>query len=311
MKGHTMDIERLSAISPDRFACDYLRANRPVVVTDALTSWNLEERWTPGYLERELGDERVQVYNSYFDLKKICSLRKYFEGNFGRDRAGDPKGMPYVRWYTKLRDVEFCWADEAFRRFRDNWAMPYFLPTTDYVLPYVPVPERADPTVARFPAKGLFISGKSARTGLHVDPWGSDAVLCQLYGTKRWVMYHPEDGRHLREGDQVVELDRPDRAMFPEVDRARVAYDFVLHPGETVFVPHDWYHAVTSETDSISLTWNFVHRETVQRFLSWLQQPMSELDRSVLRFFFAAAVGGEVTPSSIADLLGHPVLDRR
>jgi hypothetical protein len=95
--------------------------------------------------------------------------------------------------------------------------------------------------------------------------------------------------------------------MFPEVDRAHVAYDFVLHPGETVFVPHDWYHVVKSATDSISLTWNFVHRETVQRFLSWLQQPMSDIDGSVLRFFFASRVGGEVTPSSIAGLLSAAI----
>ena len=31
-----MDIERVSAISPERFERDYLRVNHPVVVTDAL-----------------------------------------------------------------------------------------------------------------------------------------------------------------------------------------------------------------------------------------------------------------------------------
>src|SRR5687768_15772476 len=73
-QGGDMDIERVSAISPERFERDYLRVNHPVVVTDALADWNLAGRWTPGYFRQEFGHERVQVYNNYFDLQSMSPL---------------------------------------------------------------------------------------------------------------------------------------------------------------------------------------------------------------------------------------------
>lgn len=297
-----MDIERVSAISPERFERDYLRVNHPVVVTDALAGWDLAGRWTPGYLRQEFGDERVQVYNNYFDLQSMRPLGEYLDEYFGKD-TNDATELPYVRWYTKLRDVRFLWADKAFKRFAGNWTPPYFLPTSDYVLPFSP--GRTDPRHVHFPAKGLFISPKGGRTGLHVDPWGSDAVLCQLFGDKHWTMYHPDEARYLRNDGVVVDPDRPDHDRFPEFRKARVTYDFVLRPGETVLVPHGWYHAVKTLTDSISLTWNFVHRSTSAALLAWLRQPMSEIDQSVLRFFFGPVVGDDVTPAAIEALLAR------
>jgi hypothetical protein len=72
-----------------------------------------------------------------------------------------------------------------------------------------------------------------------------------------------------------------------------------------VLVPHGWYHAVKALTDSISLTWNFVHRSTSAALLAWLKQPMSDIDQSVLRFFFGPAVDGDVTPAAIEALLAR------
>ncbi|HYJ09078.1 MAG TPA: hypothetical protein VEX18_08710, partial [Polyangiaceae bacterium] len=159
-----MAIDRLSGISADEFERDYMRANRPAIVTDAMTAWRLPELWTPDYLLRHFADEKVQVYNSYFDFKSIKKLGVYLKERFNRtETQADP---PYVRWYTKLRNVEFFWADAAFAQMACNWSPPYFMPRTDYVLPFSPAPRTVDPTVDQFPAKGLFISERGARTGL-------------------------------------------------------------------------------------------------------------------------------------------------
>src|SRR5688572_16381460 len=102
-----MKIDRLSGVSPDAFERDYMRANRPLVVTDALTGWGLPEFWTPAYLLRHFAEEKVQVYNSYFDFKSIRKLGAYLADRFGRSEP--QRNPPYVRWYTKLRNVEFFW----------------------------------------------------------------------------------------------------------------------------------------------------------------------------------------------------------
>jgi hypothetical protein len=157
----------------------------------------------------------------------MSPLGEYLDEYFGK-YPSEATGLPYVRWYTQLRDVRFLWAAKAFERFAGNWTPPYFLPTSDYVLPFSP--GRADPRHVHFPAKGLFISPKGGKTGLHVDPWGSDAVLCQLFGDKHWTMYHPDEARYLRNEAGVVDPDCPDHDRFPEFRKARATYDFVLRP---------------------------------------------------------------------------------
>lgn len=296
-----MKIERLKDVDQDVFMSDYMVGNRPVIIADALTDWALAERWTPDYFLRNFAEEKVQVYNSYFDLKSVRKL-----GAFLRERFNQPEtrtNVPYVRWYTKLRDVEFFWADAAFARFSENWAAPYFLPTTDYLFPFAPAPNTIDPTLDHFPARGLFISERGGRTGLHVDPWGSDAVLCQLYGRKTWRMYSPDQAPLLQSEDQVVDLDNPDLSRFPRASEARPTCEFVLEPGDTVYVPHGWYHVAYTDTDSISLTWNFVHRTGADAFLEWLERPRSKIDDEILRFFFSPALGPVVSTERLKELV--------
>lgn len=296
-----MDPQRLQKLSPERFASDFMARNRPVVVTDALDEWRLAERWTPDYLVEHFGEERVQVYNSYFDLKTVKKLGAYVRERFNRP---EPRpNAPYVRWYTRLRNVDFFWADAAFEKIRGHWSRPYFLPAGDYALPYAPAPAAADPTVDPFPARGLFISERGARTGLHVDPWGSDAVLCQLYGRKTWRMYSPDQAPLLTSGDAVVDLDNIDAERFPRAAEARPTCEFVLEPGETVYVPHGWYHVVYSDSDSISLTWNFVHRSGAAAFAEWLERPLSKVDEDVMRFFFSRAPGADGSIESVRRLV--------
>ncbi len=57
-----MDIERVSAISAEQFEREYLCAKRPVVVTDALTDWDLAGRWTPRYFRREYGEREKRIH---------------------------------------------------------------------------------------------------------------------------------------------------------------------------------------------------------------------------------------------------------
>ena len=276
------EISRASNVSIDRFLSDFVAQNRPVVIVDALATMDLLT-WTPSYLRKHYGNETVQVYNDYFDLTDLVLLEEYLDAHFGQSHPN--AHVPYVRWYTKLREIDFCWADEVFERMSQNWVTPAFFPRTDFVLPHAPAPKTLDPGRDRFPARGLFISGKGARTGLHVDPWGSDAILCQLHGDKTWTMYGPEQKPLLTNGDAVVDLENSDHAKFPRFHEARPNYQFTLHPGEAVYVPHGWFHAVHSDTDSVSFTWNFVHATSAEALRVWLTRENREEDLEVVTFF--------------------------
>jgi hypothetical protein len=274
-------------LSPERFLNDFVATNQPVIVTGALESWNAATNWTPAALEELFKGTSVQVYNSYFDLKRLMPLNQYFEQYFGKDGPISGDGLPYVRWYTQLRDAKFFWADDAFSKFRDRWSPPAFMPGRDYVLPFAPGAKGSNPVTDPFPAKGLFISPRGAKTGLHVDPWGSCAVLCQLYGDKRWFFYAPDQAPYLTNGSELVDIRKPDRSKFPHFDLAKLTAECTLLPGEVMYVPHGWFHHVDSESDAISLTWNFVHRTTSAALDEWLSRPLSDLDLSVLRYFYS------------------------
>jgi hypothetical protein len=293
-----MTIDHVDQLDSTRFLEDYVQPNTPVVVTGALSRWRLADVWTPEHLANRFGHEIVQVYNNYFDLSGLMSFKDYLSRYFG-NASPRHRPVPYVRWYTKLRDVEFAWADDVFRALRDNWDRPSFLPETDYVLPFCPPPRRLNPAKDFFPAKALFVSGAGAKTTLHVDPWGSEAILCQLYGRKTWLMYSPAQASSLTSGKQLVDPDKPDTVKFPNFRNVRPTYEFTIAAGDTVFVPHGWFHHVKTDTDSISLTWNFVHETTRDALMTWLAGELSETDLDIVRFLLKELVGPTASAAEI------------
>lgn len=279
------NIDRRSGLDTNEFVERYLVGNTPVLVTDAMERWTLFR--TPEELAGRFGNELVQVYNDLFDLTNVTPLKSYLQEWFGKSSqsAGD-QPLPYVRWYTKMKDMDFVWADEAFKSFANQWSLPYFLPSTGYLLPSSVPGKPTTPTTDLFPGRGLFISGTGACTRLHRDPWASDAVLCQLYGEKQLRFYRPEQPVALSPG-MAPAAGSPASASAEEKPWAEIT----LKPGEVVFIPRAWPHYALSLTDSISLTWNFVHVSTWRWFFKHLASPQASGEMAVLRFFAKLAAG--------------------
>jgi hypothetical protein len=252
-----------------------------VIVADAVARWPASNIWTAQGLSTYFGDCPVQVYDSLFELQTICLLDEYLRRYWSaRPGAGSP--VPYVRWYTKFRPIDFVWADEAFAALSAFWRTPYFLPSTDYILPACAPPKTIDPVRDAFPAKGLFISAAGACTRLHQDPWGSSAVLCQLHGSKRVALFSAGRRSELTAGGQLIDL-----TSIPETSSQHPTADFddTLAAGEVLFIPAGWLHHVVSLTSSVSLTWNFVHGAAAAPFREFLSQKHSAADDEVLRYF--------------------------
>jgi len=276
------NIDRRSKLANTEFIERYLVGNTPVVVTDAMGSWTLFR--TPAELERRFGAELVQVYNDLFDLTHVIPLKSYLQEWFGKNgEPGGDKPMPYVRWYSKMKDVDFVWADEAFKSFSSEWSLPYFLPSSGYLLPSSVPGRPTTPATDLFPGRGLFISGRGASTRLHRDPWASDAVLCQLCGEKLLRFYRPEQ--------QVATTPGMAATAGPPASAEKPWAEITLKPEEVVFIPRGWPHDALSLTDSISLTWNFVHSSTWRWFFKHLASPNASAELPVLRFFAKLAAG--------------------
>jgi hypothetical protein len=295
-------IDRRQTLNPEEFVGHYLSEGRPVIVTDAMRDWPAFGKWTPDHLAERLGRHEVQVYNDLFDLVSICTLGQYLKKNFGR--AAHEPAREYVRWYTRFRPVDFFWADQAFDALKEDWKTPYFLPRGDYVVPYGLAPATLPAELTPFPYKGLFISGRGARTRLHCDPWNSSAILCQLYGEKRVVMFAPDQAAYLMAGGKCVDLDAPDPVRFPHTHRAVATYETTLAPGECLFIPDGWLHDVKTLSDSISVTWNFVHRQRLAALCTYLDGTVGDAELEVLRYFLPAELQ-TLSPAALREALAR------
>jgi hypothetical protein len=264
-RSHVVD-----SLTAAEFLDDHLRPGRPVVVRGTLNGWKVPPPWDLASLRERFGDYEVPLFDTLFELEELVTFADYVDTHTGTGQDGGTSIPPYLRWFTRQRQDQTITADDAFEQLADDWAMPSWLPEDDYVFP--PADGRLDPTRDLFPAKGLFVCGTGGRTRLHVDPWASDACLCQAAGDKRFIMYPPETGALLTDGEGgTVDLDDPDDARFPRWREAVPVLDEVLSPGDAIFIPQGWYHTAVALQDSVSLTWNFTHRVHQERFEAYVR----------------------------------------
>ncbi|MBT2452174.1 cupin-like domain-containing protein [Streptomyces sp. ISL-43] len=102
--------------------------------------------------------------------------------------------------------------------------------------------------------------------GLHWDD--HDVVVVQVHGSKRWRLYGAT-----REAPTFRDVESPEK---PEGDPVA---DIVLDPGDVLYLPRGWWHAVTADqgTESLHLTFGLVSH-TGADLLHWVVDQL----RSVL-----------------------------
>ncbi len=278
-----MKIPRINNITEEKFIEEYIVGNKPVIVTDGMENWDMS-KFTPEYFKEAFGDEKVQVYDDLFNLQNVQSLKQYIDTNFYR-KEEDGLSDQYMRWYTKLKEVDYYWSDQVFDALKGAWSHPYFIPNTSLVIPSNNNAEERVVNEFRYPYKGLFISGKGSRTRLHKDPFTSNAVLCQFYGEKKIYLFDPKKESSVMKNGEFVDVKNPDHDKFPDYASITHDYEDTLSPGEIVFFPSGWFHDVTSESDSVSITWNFVHQTQLNTVCKHIAQNPDDSQLEIAKFF--------------------------
>lgn len=293
-------LPRIAMPTAEQFAEEYISKQQPVVITgldyDA-------EQWKPKALDERIGNLTALVYGSLFELDDVQTLSDYLETWFNQDGEMEPD-TPYVRWYNQLRDVEFSWGDEAFERVASAWRAPTALSATDFVVPASAAGAGTNPVTDAFPYRGLLVAAKGARTRMHRDPFCSDAVVCQFYGRKEAALYSP---------DRIAELTKvkADNSFGGFIDvrednleELSVDPDFhgIVEPGEMIYIPNSWLHDVLAIDDSVSITWNFVHRRGASNFREYLKAGWQQDSEFEILQYFQRSIGNEaLTAEQIGD----------
>lgn len=284
-------LPRTPHITPADFIDRHLGPHAPVVVTGEVTQWPAFTTWTWDHLTGLLGGFEADVYDDWFTPTATAVFADFVAATIGIDGAREQR---YLRWFSRCGPGDGRWADDVFAAVRADWRRPAFMPASGYIVPPVACAARIDPTVDPMPYRALFVSGRGARTRLHLDPWGSSAILCQVVGDKHVSMWPP--AQH----DVMLALSEQGRAG----DSCGVppGYDDMLHAGEALYIPAGWWHEVDTVTDSVSVTWNFVHATDGEAFLRHVRAVPDDPELDVAAYFLAASPGAAPRGADLAAL---------
>nr|WP_255652241.1 cupin-like domain-containing protein [Corallococcus sp. AS-1-12] len=231
-------VERRSRLAPAEFFNDYYRRNRPVVIEGLMEDWPARTRWTPAWMAERFGDETVEVMAGR-DAQAMPDLHadRLRRDVPLRELLARFDGAPANDMYLVARNSLLL--RDAFRPLLEDLRAP-----EGYIQPDLREPDRVH----------LWLGPAGTLSNLHHDHL--NVLFCQVWGRKQvWLAPSWETPwmANVRGFYSAVDVLAPDVGRFP--DFARVALHTVeVGPGDTLFLPVGWWHALRALEPSLSVT---------------------------------------------------------
>jgi hypothetical protein len=274
---NAIEIDRRSRLSPDETMGRYMAGEgRPVIVTDAQSTWRAKELWSLEYFRTHYASEAL-IASDRAPLRREdnppMTTLKTTLGEYI-----DYMTTPHHALASHERDAPFygnSWSPFIeHAELRGHIARPYFVPDA---VPTEANYERLDRSFTK-----IFLGPPGTVTRLHNDTYHTHAWLSQIRGRKQFVLYPPSQGSLIHAGEglegnhgasqTLLDPLAPDYDAFPRVRNA-TPYVAVCEPGDTILVPADWYHYAIALTPSITLMRNFMNDANADAFMhEWNNQ---------------------------------------
>jgi hypothetical protein len=240
---HPTEVPREPWPGRDAFFERYWAPGAPVIFTDVVTRWPAMERWSLASLEARFGDAEIRITSGRdahgrdydVDAKELetsTTLREYV-ARIRREPVSNDHYM--IARNRNVRDVLAGLLD-------------------DVVLPKDVFRDDVSDGAA------FWLGPAGTVTPLHHDT--SNIFFCQVVGRKRYRMIAPLEIGVLdgaRSMYAAVDPEAPDLERFPWW-KSVIVRDFVLSPGEALFIPVGWWHHVRALDVSMSLAINAFDR---------------------------------------------------
>lgn len=240
----TLSIDRRAKLSYLEYIHEYVRPNKPVIVTDAMENWEALGKWTPSFFRERYGSMEVQVKGTKgLTMSTLLDILEASE----REDAGK---LPYLRNYS---------IHEHFPELKpDISPLPIYMRPNWFDSPLIPKRIWSNRTA-------LFIGGRgSGFPYLHYDNYHEYAFAFQLYGEKEFYFLPPEQtpyvypvesSKGIANRSSVPDVENPDLEKFPLFAKV-TPMRFVLRRGEMLFIPAGWWHTTRMHTVSIAISSN-------------------------------------------------------
>jgi hypothetical protein len=242
---------RAEGITNQAFLDGFYALNRPLIIAGEITGWPALQKWTPDYLGAKLAGRFIEVQagrtaSAQYERRKddhaqIMPFETFMDRITGPAlEANGAQNDIYLTAYNSRANREalapLC---------EDMGVLPKLLQQTD-------------------PSDGgmMWIGPGGAFTPLHHDL--TNNLFVQIVGAKRFVMApatalpNMYNDQHVFSEISDVKDPNLNLGHYPKLARVKF-HEFILNPGEILFIPIGWWHQVTSLDFSVSATYtNFL-----------------------------------------------------
>eukprot|EP00903_Cladosiphon_okamuranus_P009919 g9416.t1 len=255
--GRTISREARDSLRREDFWRYYEQRRRPVIVSGIPyhEGWTADSRWALEQLESRYGDCKLKCGeddDGYSVKVKLKYFLRYMEHQMD--------DSPLYIFDSHFDDHEVA------KGLLEDFSVPRYFPDDLFSL----VGERRRP-----PYRWFLVGPKRSGTSVHIDPLGTSAWNTVVSGRKLWVLFPPHVDKNVAKGKDVIregEDDEPINYFVDLLPRIRrkyrdsiKMYEFIQYPGDTVFVPGGWWHAVLNLEDSVAITQNFCSRNNFEK----------------------------------------------
>jgi hypothetical protein len=241
-EGKLMPIERRKDLSLEEFKNHYVRKGIPVVLEGAAKDWACANKWSLEYFKELHGKDEIVLVDQGdedypYELTTLADVINNIRGG----------GSKYYRFYPLLvrhpehiKDFDYEWL----RKRRNK-------------------PVMVD-------AFQVFIGGEGSYTGLHNA--NQSNLFVQTYGEKKWALYShyystiidPSPIHNLYRTAPRKKVEGPFNPFEPDFSAPYELYKYIdgyevhLKPGDILWNPPFYWHAVKNVTDSIGVGYRWL-----------------------------------------------------
>jgi histone arginine demethylase JMJD6 len=260
-KKHLATVQSIPRIHTDKLSVADFRSqfeipNKPVIIEGLTSSWP-SHGWTfESLLHSKYAHAKFRVGDDDNGRAIRIPLKNYI--HYARNTHDD---SPLYLFEDAFDE------DDVAKGFLNDYTPPeYFNEDIFKLLPFDRRP----------PFRWILVGPAMSGTRMHIDPLDSSAWNVVLSGRKRWVLMSPQLSHDLALGKHVwTAEERKDgrspqaiywfqevlpriRAYVQATGRDYELKEFIQYPGDVLFVPSLWHHAVMNLDETVSFTQNWV-----------------------------------------------------
>lgn len=223
-----------------------LSLKEPFMLAGAASDWPAMHIWTDDYFRRKFGNLNLQakrrIDGEY--QTKVFTLSDYL-------------GYMEQEW-----DAPFYLTDCKFHLGTDMER--HYWPPNIFTCWYREIPASKRKNTLSW----LYIGAKNTYSRLHLDIWNTSAWNTVVTGSKLWLFFPLSDQKYLYDGE--VNPFNVDQDRYPLFKNARPMV-CLQSPGDIVFTPSNWWHAVYNLEKGVSITENFINESNYKEVLAYFE----------------------------------------